>query len=335
MKKPLLVTFLLFVSISCFAQWTTTSTGIQYNGNVGIGVDPASYKFRIVSSGTDDGQLAFRPIGQEAFLHINNGNNWGLMMRSDVNSPKIGAWNGGSLFVYPYSSFSGDLDTSKGALATFNFASMRVGIGTTTPGKLLELVNSSAPTIKIRHSNEQSSWGVSLSQGDDLKGYLMAAGRDLILGAGWSNKIVIGLSQFDQYGGKVVMPYGNVGIGTSTPGEKLEVNGTIRSKKVKVEATGWPDYVFASNFKLRPLAEVASFIRENQHLPEVPSAEEMEEKGLDLGAMDATLLKKVEELTLYTIDQKKRIDIQNEKIKKQSVMIKDLMQRLKKLEKKN
>lgn len=328
MKKPALITLLLFISFSCFAQWTTTSTGIQYNGNVGIGVDPASYKFRIVSSGTDDGQLAFKPIGQEAFLHINNGNNWGLMMRSDVNSPKIGAWNGGSLIIHPYSSYDGTLDTSKGPLATFNFASMRVGIGTTTPGKLLELVNSSAPTIKIRHSNEQSSWGVSLSQGDDLKGYLTAAGRDLILGAGWSNKIVIGLSQFDQYGGKVVMPYGNVGIGTSTPGEKLEVNGTIRSKKVKVEATGWPDYVFASNFQLRPLSEVASFINENQHLPEVPSANEIEKEGLDLGAMDATLLKKVEELTLYTIDQEKRI-------KKQDELINVLLKRLEKLERRD
>ncbi len=103
---------------------------------------------------------------------------------------------------------------------------------------------------------------------------------------------------------------GNVGIGTTSPSEKLEVNGTIRSKKVKVEATGWPDYVFAPSYELRALSEVENHIKEKGHLPEVPSAKEIEEKGLDLGAMDATLLKKVEELTLYLIEQNKSLKAQ-------------------------
>ncbi len=207
------------------------------------------------------------------------------------------------------------------------YNSGNVGVGTTSPGELLELVNSSAPAIKVRHTNEQASWGLILGQKDDLNGYMTAPGRDLLLGAGWDKQIVMGVSEFDQYGGGVVM-YGNVGIGTTSPGEKLEVNGTIRSKKVKVESTGWPDYVFAPSFKLRPLSEVASFIKENQHLPEVPSAKEIEKNGLDLGAMDATLLKKVEELTLYTLDQEKRIQRQNDLINK-------LLKRLEKLEKKD
>ncbi len=108
--------------------------------------------------------------------------------------------------------------------------------------------------------------------------------------------------------GITVLGDGHVGIGTNDPNHKLEVNGTIRSKKVKVEAVNWPDYVFISSYKLRPLSEVETFIKTNEHLPEVPSAKELEEKGLDLGAMDATLLKKVEELTLYMIEMKKEIE---------------------------
>ncbi|MBO3700161.1 LamG domain-containing protein [Roseivirga sp. E12] len=121
----------------------------------------------------------------------------------------------------------------------------------------------------------------------------------------------------------------SVGVEYNNSGYEFAVKGKILAEGVKVQGfANWPDYVFASSFKLRPLAEVASFIKANQHLPEVPSAKEIETAGLDLGAMDAVLLKKVEELTLYTIDQEKRIEKQNE-------LINDLLKRLDKLEKKD
>lgn len=90
---------------------------------------------------------------------------------------------------------------------------------------------------------------------------------------------------------------------------KLYVDSGIRSEKVKVDVkTAWPDYVFAKTYELKPLSEVEAFITQNSHLPEVPSAADMEENGLDVAQMDATLLKKIEELTLYTIQQQKQLE---------------------------
>jgi hypothetical protein len=98
---------------------------------------------------------------------------------------------------------------------------------------------------------------------------------------------------------------GNIGIGTFSPQSKLAVNGTITATKVKVTLTGWSDYVFKENYPLRPLEEVESFIKTNQHLPDIPSEKEVVANGNDLGEMDKKLLQKIEELTLYLIDLKK------------------------------
>jgi hypothetical protein len=100
---------------------------------------------------------------------------------------------------------------------------------------------------------------------------------------------------------------GNVGIGTTNPQEALSVNGNIRSKQIKVETANWPDYVFKPKYKLRSLDEVRSFIDQNQHLPELPSKMEIERDGLDLGEIVKLQTKKIEELTLYLIEQQKEI----------------------------
>ena len=109
---------------------------------------------------------------------------------------------------------------------------------------------------------------------------------------------------------------GSVGIGTTTPNEKLEVNGKIRAKEIKVEASNWPDYVFKSRYKLMPLNEVAHFIKQNGHLPGVSPAKNAERDGIDLGANQAVLLRKIEELTLYIIEQQKYIEQLHAEIKK-------------------
>ncbi len=94
---------------------------------------------------------------------------------------------------------------------------------------------------------------------------------------------------------------GNVGIGTTSPRYPLSVNGIIQAKEVLVN-TGWSDYVFDPKYRLKPLQEVATYIRENHHLPDIPSAKEVETKGVNLGNMQSKLLAKVEELTLHMIE---------------------------------
>ena len=103
---------------------------------------------------------------------------------------------------------------------------------------------------------------------------------------------------------------GNVGIGTTdTKGYKFAVNGDAVFTKVVVKAYGsWPDYVLDSAYKLRPLEKVAQYIRDNHHLPEIPSADSVANAGIDVGANQAALLKKIEELTLYVIEQQQQLD---------------------------
>lgn len=110
---------------------------------------------------------------------------------------------------------------------------------------------------------------------------------------------------------------GNIGIGTTdTKNYKFAVNGSAIFTKVVVKPySNWPDYVFNSSYRLRPLSEVEQYIKQYGHLPEVPTADEVEKNGLDVGDNQATLLKKIEELTMYVIEQNKKILSLESKVK--------------------
>ncbi len=158
-----------------------------------------------------------------------------------------------------------------------------------------------------------------------------------------------------------ILRNGNVGIGTTTPDFKLDVCGTIRAKEIKVEeftcsngsfdgtlaannitvkANGQTaDFVFADDYNLKSLSEVENFIKTNKHLPEIPSAEKMEEQGVNLAEMNKLLLQKVEELTLYLIEKDKEVkSLEEEKNKEQEerkgleVQVKTLIDRLERIE---
>ncbi|MEQ8323095.1 MAG: hypothetical protein RH916_00300 [Vicingaceae bacterium] len=101
---------------------------------------------------------------------------------------------------------------------------------------------------------------------------------------------------------------GDIGIGMSSPGYKLDVAGGIRAcGEIRVEQNTWCDFVFDRDYRLQPLEEVEMYISKNKHLPDVPSESDILSKGNNLAETDAILLRKIEELTLYIIEQNKRI----------------------------
>jgi len=147
--------------------------------------------------------------------------------------------------------------------------------------------------------------------------------RKWFLGTGTSNvnnKLFIGYTtsttDINQTGNAdmTITTTGDVGIGTTNPQSKLAVNGTITAKKVTVTLEGWPDFVFADNYKLMPLDKLEKHIKVNNSLPGIPKEKDVVESGVDLGEMQAKLLEKVEELTLYVIEQNKKISELEEKI---------------------
>jgi len=114
---------------------------------------------------------------------------------------------------------------------------------------------------------------------------------------------------------------GNIGIGTDNPPAKLTVDGPILATeiKVKTDVSTFPDFVFLPDYNLRTLQETETYILQNGHLPDIPSALQVGEEGLSLGEMDAKLLQKIEELTLYMIEMKK----ENEELKREIEILKN------------
>ncbi|MEI9945323.1 MAG: hypothetical protein WDN26_14045 [Chitinophagaceae bacterium] len=228
----------------------------------------------------------------------------------------------------------------------YNSNSGRVGIGTGGPTAKLTVVASTSndgiwlsgtatTNIALLNNVGTGSWNPLSQSGDNLllwKGSTIdnVDAGGLVL-APWSNG----------NNGVRISSFGNVGIGTSpNTNAKLDVNGNIFSNgkivigttdmtkvstyslavngdaifnRVKVELhTSWPDFVFKRSYNLLPLKDLEKYIQLNNHLPEIPTETEVGKNGIDLGEMNAKLLQKIEELTLYVIELKK----ENEQIKK-------------------
>ena len=211
-----------------------------------------------------------------------------------------------------------------------------IGIGTITPNAKLEVQNTStlgtAPgsnqllmrvsslgganyymnNLWILRDNEPNSGWLSarLHDGISIDGSFLIPGTDTRT---WWERSPFRDVQSWGNGNTTHMSLteGNLGIGTKdTKGYKLAVVGKMISEEVVVKLqASWPDYVFEKSYQLLALKDVKAFIEQNKHLPEMPSAEEVQKNGVQLGEMNSLLLKKVEEMTLYLIEQQKQIEI--------------------------
>ena len=222
-----------------------------------------------------------------------------------------------------------------------------IGIGTTNPNEKLAL---SQGNLEFEmQTNTMHSWGEEI-QSIDFAYRRSDAPQSKIAkivlknynteGTGWyafTDRYDAGLSFYTTNNNNLnesmtITGEGKVGIGTDNPKAKLSVNGTIISTEIKVLAdiNQYPDFVFSNNYKIRSLKEVEKYIEENKHLPDIPKADEVNE-GIALGEMNTKLLLKIEELTLYVIDQNKKLEQQNARIEQQDQELKVMKEELEKM----
>lgn len=373
MKKVygLLITGItLSFSLSVNAQFTTSGNDIYYNtGNVGIGISAPVQKLDIAGSIKIHypGKVYFDRVNvkSEQFL-ATNGQGGGWMF----NATYGGSGNPQSNATYSiepgqhntsagYLDFDGNsrswsinlsapstgigqpvsfkrvafLDNTEVILSPtgndYDFSiqsSGNVGIGTASPGQLLDV-----------HGDVEIGGGSADFDGTDEFIHINSKSQDWYIGVRnlttpSNSDFHIGLTQ-EQDGIFHIQPDGNIGIGTVSPGNRLEVNGTVRSKEVIVEAINWPDYVFEVDYSLLSLKELEAYISVYKHLPEIPTAKEVEENGQLVGEIQKLLLKKIEELTLYSIELEKARDRQEKINKEQQELNDQLIKRLEILEK--
>ncbi len=262
---------------------------LQNNGYVGIGKLVPGSMLDVGGGISADGRLTVStPSDQIQIFNDNSGKSW--RMGTGIGSAGAGNRN----FTL--------WDTDRGNVLNILQSSGFVGIGKLIPTAMLDVggganfagrltVNSPTDQIQLQSYTSSDTWRLGTAIG--------ASGnnRNFTIYETGANKNYLTINQAD----------GSVGIGTTTPGAKLDVSGDVKISGA-IRVASWtiaPDYVFEKDYKLNSLDHVERYINQNKHLPEIPSAKEIKEKGLDLAEMNLKLLKKVEELTLYSIKQEK------------------------------
>jgi hypothetical protein len=292
-------------------------------------------KLSIDANGTTEilAPLVINPLnaGNNHVLFRNNGTSLGIIGSS---SSLYGNPNDFGIYTYGI----GNLEFSTGAAKRIVIKNTgNTGIGTDNPYAKLDVNGDIFMSLhnneNQHHASEQGSFKVGMKSGNSADGFtgMQVTTRPYNEGNG-------GMLQFFTWGFNTafsqevmrITEEGNVAIGiTSFPVQyKLAVAGKaiVDELKVKPHASGWPDYVFLPTYKLTPLPELEQFIKAHQHLPEVPSAKEVAANGIEVGTNQALLLKKVEELTLYIIEQNKQLLQYQEKL----VAVEKEIQQLKK-----
>lgn len=312
-----------------FATGNDERMRIQQNGNVGIGIATPTEKLDVVG-----GNVRISSYSPTLFLQRDNNaggytqgiqtklldgtNNWfsGVLGESSSNTSQWRVSKGD--YTNPYLSV---------------FDNGYVAIGDATPFAPLGILKTAANTSHIFFGNPVATSGQASAKLTFVGAGIQHTGFAWIPGTTFENgklNLSFGGSN-DSSLNTVRMTFqsdGNVGIGTTSPDAKLTVKGMIHTQEVKVDLLGAlvPDYVFAKDYKLKSLEEVDSYIKANSHLPEIPSAAEIEKNGLLLAEMNMSLLKKIEELTLYMIEMKKEVNtikVENKELKSEIKAIKE------------
>jgi len=316
--------FFLIITLGVFtlnAQFTNSGTNLYTNGNVAIGNTPINTKLFV--KGTDSYSAAIFETTHKygLFDGVVSKTSVGLNTTSNYRRSLFKAEFTSAVGGYAYTTFrAGELKHSVDAFGNGYFSG-KVGIGTTLPQSTIHIRNTadgSGVFSGIRMEPASSTDGIHNIIGFRCQGLRLGGGQnsnftrseillqDRGISFGTNPSATAGSLMTERM---VILSNGNIGIGTTTipSGYKLAVKGKILTEgvKVSVNSTDWSDFVFADSYTLRPLEEVETFIKENKHLPEVPSAEQVGEQGIDLAKMDAVLLQKIEELTLYIIDIQK------------------------------
>jgi len=217
-----------------------------------------------------------------------------------------------------------DIDSDNGNLRTrgvfysesegCNYFAGHIGIDTTSTFALLTIGDRSRPTGEpfLQVGNDTFFTDVDLRNILGLYGSYNTGEGGLKLGS--SGPTLYGASS-------------NLGIGTTNPQNKLDVNGTIRAKEIIVESD-WADFVFDDGYELPSLAEVQEHIDEFGHLPGIPKESDVQQHGVSLGEMNARLLQKVEELTIYTLKQEATINQQHDEIEELRTQVALILDRI-------
>ncbi|MET3020958.1 hypothetical protein [Flavobacterium hydatis] len=278
------------------------------DGNVGIGTIDPKFKLDVVGAGhfkVDDDNSAIGGLT----IETKNGTNL-----------KIG---GASTYSWIQSHNSLPLYINElGNNIILNPRSGNVGIGTINPLAKLE-VNNGNILVRNLLSNVDNESSIMIAHSINFSNYdtFGTSIRTITQSTGYNTYGTQFFTQESFLTGQTekmrILGNGNVGIGTITTGtHKLAVNGSIGAREIKVETTTWPDYVFKKEYDLPTLKEVEKHITEKGHLKDIPSEEEALKNGINLGEMNAKLLQKIEELTLYVIEQNKVIIEQNKRLDK-------------------
>lgn len=289
------ICILLCATSSLAQQWTgatDASSGIQRTGNVGIGTNASpSYKLAV------QGEIHINRDYPYLQLNSSYWNGAGSFIQTAVTTAGSG---GGEYFLF-YNPAGKGFNFHQAGFDVLTLAPNRfVGINTNNPGARLD-INGVNGQLKLS--------GGSIAAG------IWTSPSDMAYLANWND---------GRKGIQINMATGNVGVGTFTVDSRLTVNGKIKAEEVEIVVDVPADYVFDENYERMPLAEVARYVYENKHLPNVPSAEELKEKGWQVGEMSNKLLEKVEELTLYMIELKNQSDLQKKTIEEQQGRISEL-----------